>query len=275
MSTNIYNEKVYLSKNEEALKHFESSRIERQNRFSEESILYKDLLKEYKKFIKILASLLQNMNLLTSIEYSVAIKYLIDKGYLSTNLEFKQIEPLNELQSNYGLNIITGEGICRNYTDFHKDIMEELNQYVKRFYCVEGSPMFKAKKQKANHVLNLIIYEEALYGIDLFNANKLYKFKDEFTLSEISYDSNIKLRYKPYYEMLNESKNIKDLFNTLKIFKEESKKNHIKPLLYYDVILKDLLSYLPKEKDMYMDFHSTTKALKKNISDELFKKINH
>ena len=275
MSKNIYNEKVYLSQDKEALKHFESSKIERQNKYNEESIIYKDILKEYKKFIIILANLLKNMNLKTSIEYSVAIKYLIDKGYLSKKLEFKQIEPINELQSNYGLNIITGEGICRNYTDFHKDIMEELNQYVKRFYCVEGSPMFKAKSQKANHVLNLIRYDETLYGIDLFNANKLYKFKDEYTLNEISFNSNIKLRYKPYYEIINENKTITDLFNTLKTFKEESKKNHIKPLLYYDVILKDVLSYLPKEKDMYIDFHNTTKTLKKNISDEIFKKINH
>ena len=266
MSKFIYDEKIYLLNDTDALKHFNELKNRNQIIYNNELLLYKDLLKEYNKVIDKTAYLLKSINLHTSIEYSIAIKYLIEKGYLSNNLQFKQEEPQKELKSNYGINIISGKGICRNYTDIHNDIMKVLNEYVKKFYCVNGIHMFKGRKHTANHVLNLIKHNDILYGIDLYNACKLYRFIDEFTLKEIAYNSNTKLHYKPYYELITSNTDLEDIKLNLRIFKEESTKVYIKPLIYYDVLLSDTLTYLRKQNNLFMDLHNEIKQEKENIS---------
>ena len=76
MSKNIYDEKVYLSRNIDALQYFEQLKQEKQKTCKKELSQYKDILEEYKKFIITIGNLLRIMNLHTPIEYSIALKYL-------------------------------------------------------------------------------------------------------------------------------------------------------------------------------------------------------
>ena len=271
MKNNIYDERVYLKNDEEALRAFEEKKIKTANKFNEEFVLYKEVYDEYKKFIEQVIKLLKGLNLSSSIEYSIALRYLIEKGFLSNNLKFEFTTSENEIESNYGITIITGKGVCRNLSDFHRDIMVALNEYVKRFFCTDSLFKSKAKSMKANHVLNLIKYEDTLYGIDLMNATKLFRFSDEFTLKEISFNSNARFLYKPYYELIVEFKTLEDIRKNMELFKLESKKKHISAFEYYDNIMANILQYLFRENDLFMDFHNDTKDIKDDICRRISK----
>ena len=269
MKKNIYDERVYLSGSSYALKALEQKRKIETDIYNEEISKYKDLLQQYKIFVQKVAELLKGLKLSNPLAYSLALSYLIKRGYLSKDLHFRFEESPNEVSVNYGMNILAGFGICRNFADMQKDVLDALGEYVKKFYCVEGVSMAKARKKKANHVINLIRYDGVLYGIDLFNDDKLYHFKDKFILSEISFESSTKLRYKPYLDFTIDGNSMEEIFATLRLFEEESRKKPIFALTYEDEIIPDILEYLRKEHGTFMDFHAETKDLRENIVESI------
>lgn len=265
MKKNIYDERVYLSGSRYSLNYLQEKRKIEADIHNEEIKKYKNLLEQYKIFIQKVAELLKTLELSDSLKYSLALSYLIKRGYLSKDLNFHFEESEKELSVNCGMNIIAGTGICRNFANIQKDVLDALGEYAKKFYCVEGIPMIKARGKSANHVINIIRYDGVLYGIDLFNDDKLYYFKSKFILSEISFESSTKLRYKPYLEYTIDGNSMEEIFKTLKIFEEESKKTHIFPLKYEDEIIPDTLEYLRKQHEKFMAFHDETKDLRENI----------
>ncbi len=273
MKKNYYDEKVYLKKDKEVYDFFEERKKEHSFDYLEEARLYKDIFKEYYKFEQKIVELLKSLNLSSTLEYSIALSYLIRKGYLSKDLNFEKKSPIPEIETNCAINIVNGKGVCRNFSDMHFGVMSRMNEYSKRFYCTNSFSMIKARKNEANHVLNLIEYENVLYGIDLCNKARLFKFSNEFILKEISFDTNKKYRYKPYFEMVSEYSAFEQIDKNLKIFKEDSKKPHISAVQYYEDILPQVLGYLYSQKDTFMDFHNETKELKNNISEEMARKL--
>ena len=219
MKNDICNEKVYLEKRDEyALAMFKHDREVVLKLYAEESKLYSDIFKEYYKFINILVNFMKSLNLSNSIEYSVALQLLIYNGYLSNEMKFDRKEPTNELLKDCGINIVMGEGCCRNFTDFHYDVMLGLNQYIRNFHCAKPKLFQNIKTMRANHILNLIKFDNLLYGIDLSNASRLFKFVDGYTLREISFNSRIKLRNKPYYELIYNNSTVDDILESINQF---------------------------------------------------------
>ena len=269
MEKNIYDERVYLVGDNDALSAFRNECVKNRFLYSLERELYKDVLKEYRKLISMTADLLRTLGLSSSIDYSLALSYLIKNGFLSQNLTFDSKEPTFEVKSTYGINIIMGEGCCRNYSDLHKAVMEELQLFCKSFYCVADESMSEAKTLKANHVLNLVNYEDVLYGIDIFNSDKLFYFKTAFILKEIAHFSSSKLRYKPYYDLTISSETYDEMIENIMLFDAESKKRHLSAFQYWDAIVPDMKSYMKKNRDMFMDFHSDTSEIKDNICAEM------
>lgn len=274
MNINIYDEKVYLKPDEIVLNMLQEIRNnEFIKPYQKEASLYKDIFNEYDNFIRKVVKLLNELDLKNSIEYSLALNYLIQSGYLSNNLKFNRKEASNELCSNFGINIIMGQGVCRNFSAFHKSVMETLGKYVKSFYCVDSFSIAKARTMKANHVLNLIKYEDSLYGFDLYNHNKLYKFVNPFMLEEISHYSGSKLRYKPYYEFFTSGVSLSIIKSQLYEFKNDIKKRHISAFEYYDTLYIQVFRNLIKYKDLYIDFHNETKNIKENIFVGMSKRL--
>ena len=276
MQKNIFDEKVYLEKRDDsALSMFRHDREAVLKLYSEESKLYNDIFKEYYKFINKLVNFMKSLNLSNSIEYSVALQLLIYNGYLSNEMKFNRKEPTNELMKDCGINIIMGEGCCRNFTDFHYDVMLRLNQYVRNFHCARPRLFQNIKTMRANHMLNLIEFDNALYGIDLSNSSRLFKFVDGYTLREISFNLGIKLRNKPYYELIYTNKTVDDILESIKQFEIDSKKQHISPLEYYDDMFPQIVDKLRKQKQNIIDFYDETKILKENICEGMSKKLTN
>ena len=59
-------------------------------------------------------------------DYSIALGYLINKGYLSEGLKFDSKETDKEILGKPGISILQGSGCCRNICDMQKDIFERL-----------------------------------------------------------------------------------------------------------------------------------------------------
>lgn len=242
-------------------------------KYAEEEKLYGDIFKEYDKFLLELVELLKNINLSNPLEYSLALRYLIWNGYLSKDLKYNRIESENELSKKYGINIILGEGCCRNFSDMHYDVMKRLNEYVRQYFCATRVLLKPLKATRANHILNIIEYDGLRYGIDLYNQAELFKFTDGFNLKDTNFYSNAKLRNKPYLNLIYTDETIDDIVNDVKMYEEDSKKIHLSPFIYYLDLIPAITERLNNQKDIFMDFHNETKIIKENICEGMQRKL--
>ncbi len=179
MENNIFDEKKYLNKDPKSLEELYKIREKFSLFHSIEKIKYGDLLKEYNKFLRIFSEFLKTLDFNNSLEYGIAISYLIHNRYLCYDKDFKHEENKNEIDARYGLTILKGYGCCRNFSDITRDMMMLLDYFVKNLYCYQGNiyQVRNYRRKSANHVINLIEYDGVKYGIDLYNGCLLYHFK--------------------------------------------------------------------------------------------------
>ena len=264
MEKEYYNEKNYLSGDEESINTIIKLKNEYALLYAIEEIKYGDLLKMYNRFLRMVKELLQTLDLDNSLEYSIAVAYLINNGFLTFDKEFKNIETKKEIHTRYGTTIVKGFGVCRNYSDLNKDIMTLLDYYVKNIYCFcpyLGLPK-NARNKKSNHVVNMIEYSDVKYGIDLFNNCNLYHFKTPFILDRITTGPTRQMRYKPYFEVIVGESDFKDIPDQIREYSQESKKIELSAEEYEDGIRNKTNDYLSKHNDLFEDFHNETKEMK-------------
>ena len=161
-----------------------------------------------------------------------------------------------------------GKGCCRNYTSFLKDIFEKLHLPTDNLYCYQGLPR-KGFNRQANHVVSLISHEGNIYGVDLYNGNRLYRFKTPLLLSEVSSHSHYLLLYKPYYEITMGEATLEQIKQRIKRFQDYSTRPIISPLQYEDEIRFGAKRKVYKEQDALYGFHEKTKTLKKEITQDI------
>jgi len=261
-----YQEDIYLMGSKTSLETLERLRKNKIEKREQEWELKEKTILLYDEFIKEVSNFLKSLDLQNSIDYTLAISYLIQKGYLSEDLFFDKIETRKELENRWGISIITGAGCCRNLSSIHYDIMKELKIPTKKLYCHVDALFQDGKKKRANHVISLIRYQRTLYGIDLMNGNQLYHFKTPFHLDLISDRDIRQLSYKPYMEIILNESNLETIKTTIKRLKRESQKPWINPIDYRDEIVFPIVKKLEKQKDEMHTFHEKTKVLKKEIA---------
>jgi hypothetical protein len=272
MSNDIYSEKVYLTGNIEARNEIMRRKRRNLNASCYELSMYRAFFKEYEAYIIKICDFLRSLDLKSSIEYSLALSYMVENGYLSITDTFKKEEETQgELLSKFGATILFGKGCCRNITDLHRDVFRILKIFIKRFYCYEGNELLfsKTMANPANHVISLIRHEDKYYGIDLFNGNRLYRFKNALELKEIGYDAEYKIRYKPYYEVIFGENNFQGIIDELREFKNDSKKRGISAFIYNDIIKADVLKYMEKNTPLLEEFDSEIKDTRLSLARRL------
>ena len=261
----IYNEKRYLDGDIDSLKYFEKRRKIYNNDKEKSLELNKDVIKYYDIYIDYIVEELLKLDLDSSIDYSVALGYLINKGYLSEGFNFESKVSNNEIIGKLGVSILLGSGCCRNISAMHEDVFKKLNIDIIPFYCYQGTGFLKGLNKEANHIINLVDYKNNLYGIDLYNDSLLYHFKNSFIMKSLSSEMDAKIRYKPYYEMIFDNKDLDKIKERIKLFNDCSKKDHISYFQYEMGIRYEIENYLFEKKDELNDFHNKTKLLRKNI----------
>ena len=267
MSISMYDEKVYLNSNS-ILKYFSEEGIERNKNVLEEQNKYNDIIIDYDYLITKLANFIKSLGYASSLDTSILISYLIDNGYLSIDNSFKKKELDDFLLSRLGLSVLEGYGVCRNYSSFHNDVFKKLDIFDKQLYVYEG--IGNGKKKYANHVINLIYFDNNYYGIDTYNGNRLYRFNNEFVLKEISLDFNSKLRYKPYYELTTGESNVDDIKYYIELFKYSSINKYINQF-DYDILKHDIIKRIKKDETAFKEFNNNNKKLIKKINSKIIR----
>lgn len=152
-------------------------------KYSAEISTYYAIMKEAKNFLKDIGIKKD------AFEYSGALSYLVWNGYFSNNknFTFKDYE-LEELSGFEGMNVIYGEGCCRNITRFFKDSFDEKkipsNIILNNIYF-DGSEFFDLdiKRNSTNGPLEKASFGEtyvddneeiANHSCILFKHNKKY-----------------------------------------------------------------------------------------------------
>jgi len=264
-----YQEKEYLSGNKEALKKIEEFKNYIQEKKEKEKKRYSDTIEMYHIFTDEVASFLKSLDLHSSLEYSLAITYLIHKGYLSVNKSYESVETEEELSYTYGVSITTGKGCCRNQTTFHKEVMNGLGIYTDRLYCAYDSILKSGTNKEAEHMISLIRYQKTIYGFDVAHNGRLYRFTSPFELKQISLTEGKKLFYKPYMEIGLDNSTLEIIKKNIKRYSREAEKKWINPMKYEDEIKYGVFQYMKEQEKELESFHEKTKSLKKEIVSSL------
>lgn len=268
MRTSIFNEDRYLSGDQDILDIFIRSFEESQARWQLEQQIFSDTLDKYDQVIEQLAYIIKKLGFSSSLECSIALSHIINRGYVSKDMNFKDDSPNPEFEitSRYGTSIIRGVGCCRNFAAMHKEVLTLLGYDVKQLYCYERDSIFKSpQNSQANHVISLIEENGILYGIDLYNGNRLFRFKNKFDLIEVSTKSKYSLRYKPYYEITMGESNLDDIRRQLEQYEEMSHKGFITPFIYEDEIKYKVKRKVEDSHVELYQFYRDTYELKKQI----------
>jgi len=261
-----YDERVYL-KDDYIISSFASEAFLRNEKIKIEERNYKREINKYDLLIDKLAVFIRRLGYESSIECSMLLSYMISNGYLSIDKQYfdKEIDARKELISRLGMSIIRGNGVCRNTSAMHKEVFDRLGLYDKQLYCYQG--IGTGKRSKANHVINIIEYDNNYYGIDIFNGDRLYRFISELELRNISLYYNDCLRYKPYYEISIGESSIEKVREYLNKFKDYASRRSIDPYIYDQIkfeIKRKLLLYT----DAMNEFFDNNKSLIKRINNK-------
>lgn len=267
MKKSMFNEDNYLN-NDSIIKIFEDINIDRKQKWDLEKYKYYKTIDKYKEFIEEVAMFIKKIGYHSVLDCSSIIAFLIYQGYLSNDLSFtdKELNSEKEISCLLGSSIIKGKGCCRNLSQIHKDIFQNLNLESNLLYCYEGVRLLGLEKNRqANHVINLVKHEENLYGIDLYNGNHLFHFISGLELEQISSRNNDHLLYKPYYEIIQGESNLEDIKEKIQSYKDYSLTETIKPLYYEFDIIDDTKKRVLSLREECFNFHEKTKTLKKEI----------
>lgn len=266
----VFNEKRYLNGDVETTEYFEQSRKSYKEKVDKSLEKNKDVIKDYSTYLDCIIEELLKFKLDSSLDYSIALGYLINKGYLSEGLKFDSKQNDKEILGKLGISILQGSGCCRNICDMQKDIFEKLNFNIIPFYCYQGNNFLdRGLNKEANHIINLIKYNDCLYGIDLYNGCVLYHFNDSFTMKSISTNHDEKLRYKPYCELIIEEKSIEEIKEKIKLFDRYSRVIPINSFVYEMIIRNEIESLLYENRNELNVFHNKTKILRKDIIQKI------
>ena len=275
MQKSIFNEDVYF-RSPETLKKFKEIHEKQQAIWDKEQETFSNEIQKYDILIEEIAELIKKLGYHSSLDCSIILSYMISHGYLSYDQTFKgqNPNPETEISICLGTSIIRGEGCCRNYAKMHQDVFNRLKRSSQLFYCYEGSKFFGIEKNhQANHVINLIWYDNNVYGIDTYNNNHLFHFNSALSMKEVSTTLATPLRYKPYYELLTGESTLKDIKEKLIKYKEYSNRPIINPFIYEDEIVWATKIKMDEHSSILRDFHEKTKVLKKELKESIEKKF--
>lgn len=272
---NVFDEKVYLDPkvNKEIIRSFDDNHSEYTSSVMETEKKYSESISEYDRYITLIAYLIKVLSIPNnSISASIILKILTDNGLFSDDGVFKCNTTNNsDLAGHLGMGVINGNGCCRHISKFQHDVLSKMNLMSDQFYCYlwHDNDSNDKSNEEANHAINLIEYNCALYGYDALNG-LLFKFISDRELITLFSNSDIHLYYKPYVDMLVDGMKAENanylfsLFDTLKDRKLIS-------LEEYRFIYMHAIRTIGESAGLIKEFRNVSKSRIKRITDGLCK----
>ena len=186
MEIKYYDERYYLSKyGKTERKLLEYWKEKHRTEIEKEEKDNLSLIALYDEYIKLASKLINEVSLNNSISKGLIISVLAQSGVFSfDDFKFGNVDDI--LNTRLGLNVLNGEGCCRNLAHFTKDIFSCNNEFCENLTVMHLNKKDKRKatREKANHMINLIKYDGILYGFDIISGfGSLYYFINSLYLS--------------------------------------------------------------------------------------------
>lgn len=235
-----------------------------------------DLVVLYETYIRRIVELLDFVGMKNNdLFHTVVFDILTDIGFFSYNNTLdSKVDEFKELTIKPGINVVTGEAVCRNVACFYKDVFRHFYDYPLTLCCYDKT--VTSDKDTAiygNHMINLTMYHDALYGFDVLNHG-LFKPIDRTNLTGVGFD--YKLAYKQYGDLLvhlTTQLSLEDSFvleSSLKrvLMKVSSKKETI-PIEDYEKIIDDANEFIIGNKKIFKSFHEDNIGIQNEIKQKM------
>lgn len=238
-------------------------------------IEYQEIVKNYNKMNKL-------FNLNDPIEVYTMFNHLLYNGYLSVNKKFEYYKKENDIDSKLGVNIITGQGVCRHISSLLTDILndygieacnlivyiskeKEISLKDKKFLeILKILPNYIQEKQAemyGNHAISCAFKDDKSYYLDStnkftgrINDNKIivcddYKFIPKLNMTKFI---NEKMQYLKLKQRLIDS--------NPSISKEEEK-----------ILIDKTINICDDNKDIFEKFYNENKEIYQEINAKVLK----
>lgn len=232
-----------------------------------------ELYDEYTKRITELFDFIMKKN--SNLFYTIVFAILVEIGFFSADRKFDcDKDDFKELSIKPGLSIISGAGVCRNVACFYDDVFNKLYEYPLKLCCLDTQAIVNDDtKTYGNHVINLTIYRDSIYGFDVMN-HCLFKAKDQNSLSGLGFDYT--LEYMPNGDLLIElttSLNKKiDFLHTVKlkhVLLEISSMRNVLSVERYEKMVDNANAFLDEKRKLLRSFLLENEELTHEIKKKM------
>lgn len=266
----IYDEEIIkntvgIKKQEEI---FEACKINLENYKRKEFLNNFDLLIKYDLFLIQVLELLDLLHIhKNELEKAMIIEFMLHKGYLSYNNKFNVQNIDDIMHYSHGINIITGNGVCRHIANFYRGLAYSDNTFSG--ILTKNKSLCQYRKQVPNHIINIISYHDSLYGIDLTNKT-LFNFDSQYKLIDCQ-NPNIAILYTSHNDLFKSLLSITEIKDKLNLYDKASQKDKITKE-EYQLIKCNVLEKLYEKKKILESFSMDTNLLKAEINEKMLLK---
>lgn len=240
----------------------------------------KELIELYDKYISNVVELFDYLRDYQESDfyYTIVFDILIEVGFFSADrvFNYKNID-FNEVSIKRGLNIINGEGICRNIACFYEDVFSYFYNYPLKMCCFYNEEEISRNAMMyGNHAINLTYHNDVLYGFDLTNHHAYIPVSQDLLKG---LGNNNVLTYTPGGNLLFKLTTIlnkpKDLFDELdKITKLLLENSKLKPMSedeYKSLIIKanNFIIEIMERKKILQNFMIQNEELTHEIKNKM------
>ena len=208
VNENVYSGKnpVIRQKNSFAL---QTAQFGFMNGLEQEMFQFNEAITAYNSYIEKFIQFLSEAGIgKNDLERAMFFRYLLYNGYLTvgTNDEVHQFEYM------IGLNALLNRKTHINVAKLYYDIFKGQYDYPIEYPCFksERSNSFSAKKASINYAVNIVFYNNSLFGYDAM-TNELYRLNGPFEMRTMSEERPVFLRYKPFFDYISKPEIIHSL----------------------------------------------------------------
>lgn len=235
----------------------------------------KELILLYDVYIQKIAELFGFiMNDNSDLFFSIVFDILIEIGFFSANRTFITEKEFSEFTLKPGMSIICGSGECRNIACFYEDVFSFFYNYPLKLCCIDLKGLVNNDTLTyGNHVINLVKYNDIMYGYDLLN-HVAFKPIDTKILKGINIDYT--LQHKPNGDLLlylttilNSNINFISTINNKRAFLQESAKSNILSKDSFKKLVYDANEFISERKKLLQHFMLENEELTHEIKKKM------
>ena len=160
-------------KNKDLIKQMKTAYLYHKDKENKEKNENLELNKLYDEFVSKTANLLKLLNKNENLFlYPLLLSNLIELGITGEYMEEFNVINSVDLHYYFGVNVALGQGVCRNVNSFANDVFKKSGLKSEILLISLNSDSIKP-----NHLITLIKYNGAYFGIDVYN-NMIFTFSN-------------------------------------------------------------------------------------------------